>query len=85
MASAPVCCAALIAVLPDLAWGVGGAVSPVQYPAGLGGGGRRINADPRPVAVLPADTMRQFDWSGPAPVLDPLPRWVRAHVWTPAT
>jgi hypothetical protein len=24
--------------------------------------------------------MRQFDWSGTAPVLDPLPRWVRAQV-----
>jgi hypothetical protein len=24
--------------------------------------------------------MRRFAWSGPAPVLDPLPRWVRAGV-----
>jgi hypothetical protein len=24
--------------------------------------------------------MRRFSWSGPAPVLDPLPRWVRADV-----
>jgi hypothetical protein len=24
--------------------------------------------------------MRRFDWAGPAPVLDPLPRWVRAEV-----
>jgi len=24
--------------------------------------------------------MRRFAWSGPAPVLDPLPRWVRADV-----
>ena len=37
-----------------------------------------INADPRPVAVLPADSMRRFTWAGDAPVLDPLPRWVRA-------
>ena len=41
-----------------------------------------INADPGTVAVLPAGTMRQFSWSGPAPVLDPLPRWVRADVLT---
>jgi hypothetical protein len=26
--------------------------------------------------------MRQFAWSHPAPVLDPLPRWVRADVLT---
>jgi hypothetical protein len=26
--------------------------------------------------------MRQFAWSGPAPVLDPLARWVRADVLT---
>jgi hypothetical protein len=24
--------------------------------------------------------MRRFTWSGPAPVLDPLPRWLRADV-----
>jgi hypothetical protein len=30
--------------------------------------------------VLPAGIMRRFTWSGPAPVLDPLPRWVRADV-----
>ncbi|MDZ7883308.1 MAG: hypothetical protein U5N53_10540, partial [Mycobacterium sp.] len=33
-----------------------------------------------PVAVLPPDSMRQFDWAGEAPVLDPLPRWVSAEV-----
>ena len=41
-----------------------------------------INADPRPVAVLPADSMREFGWAGTAPVLDPLPRWVSADVLT---
>lgn len=81
-AAAAVCCAALIAVLPDLVWGVGGAVQAVRYPAGWSAVAARINADPRPVAVLPPDTMRRFAWSGPAPVLDPLPRWVRAHVWS---
>ena len=33
-----ICCAALIATLPDLAWGVGGKVSAVKYPRGLGVG-----------------------------------------------
>ena len=77
---AALCCLAVIAVLPDLAWGVGGKMRPVQYPPGWAEVAARINSDPRPVAVLPTDTMRQFGWAGPAPVLDPLPRWVRADV-----
>lgn len=81
-ATALVCCAALIATLPDLAWGVGGKVAAVQYPPGWAQVAARINADPRPVAVLPVGSMRLFDWAGAAPVLDPLPRWVRADVLT---
>jgi len=76
------CCVALIVVLPDLAWGVAGRVTPVHYPPGWAAAAAKINADPRPVAVLPADTMRHFPWAGPAPVLDPLPRWVHAEVLT---
>ena len=81
-ATALICCAALIATLPDLAWGVGGKVSAVQYPPGWATVAAMINADPRPVAVLPVDSMRRFAWAGDAPVLDPLPRWVRADVLT---
>ena len=79
-ATALVCCAALIATLPDLAWGVGGKVSPVEYPRGWAAAAAMINDDPRPVAVLPVDSMRRFEWAGDAPVLDPLPRWVRSDV-----
>jgi hypothetical protein len=78
--TAVVCCLALILVLPDLAWGVWGKVSPVHYPPGWAAVAAAINADLRTVAVLPAGTMRRFTWSGPAPVLDPLPRWLRADV-----
>ncbi len=77
---AAVGCAALVAVLPDLAWGVGGQMTSVHYPRGWTAVAEHINADPRPVMVLPADSMRQFQWAGAAPVLDPLPRWVRADV-----
>ncbi|HUH70572.1 MAG TPA: hypothetical protein VLZ05_17950 [Mycobacterium sp.] len=80
--SALVCCLALILALPDLAWGVWGKVSPVHYPPGWAAVAAAINANPRAVAVLPAGTMRRFSWSGAAPVLDPLPRWVRADVLT---
>lgn len=76
------CCVALMAVLPDLAWGVGGRLRPVHYPSGWAAMADVVNADPRTVAVLPVGTMRRFAWSGPAPVLDPLPRWVRAEVLT---
>jgi hypothetical protein len=78
--AALVCCLALLLALPDLAWGAWGAVSPVRYPRGWTAVAAAINADPRTVAVLPAGTMRRFSWSGPAPVLDPLPRWLRADV-----
>jgi hypothetical protein len=81
-AAAAACCVALLAVLPDLAWGVGGSMRAVHYPPGWATVAATINADPRPVAVLPADTIRRFAWSGPAPVLDPLPRWLRPHVYS---
>ncbi|MGK2882636.1 MAG: hypothetical protein ACSLE6_18225 [Mycobacterium sp.] len=80
--AAAMCCVALIATLPDLTWGVGGKVAAVRYPVGWSAVAAAINAEPRPVAVLPADSMRIFAWSGTAPVLDPLPRWVRADVLT---
>jgi len=80
--TALVCCAALLVCLPDLAWGVWAKVEPVHYPGDWNTVATLINRDPGAVAVLPADTMRRFAWSGPAPVLDPLPRWVRANVLT---
>jgi hypothetical protein len=82
LVTAAVCCVALLAVLPDLAWGVGGKVGSVRYPTGWATVASTINADPRPVAVLPPDSMRQFPWAGSAPVLDPLPRWVSGDVLT---
>ena len=79
-AAALACCAALVLSLPDLAWGVGGKIASVHYPGDWAAVAAAINREPAEVAVLPADTMRRFTWSGPAPVLDPLPRWLRADV-----
>jgi hypothetical protein len=79
------CSLALILALPDLAWGVWGKVAPVHYPSGWAAVAAAINDQPGPpgtIAALPAGTMRRFSWSGRAPVLDPLPRWVRADVLT---
>ncbi|OBG37051.1 hypothetical protein [Mycobacterium sp. E3198] len=78
--AALVCSVALILALPDLAWGGWNKVTSVRYPRGWAAVAAAINSDPRTVAVLPAGTMRRFSWSGPAPVLDPLPRWLRADV-----
>ncbi len=80
--AATLCCAALLVTLPDLAWGVGGKMTTVHYPPGWPAVTAVVNAEPGPVAVLPPDIMRNFDWAGDAPVLDPLPRWVRADVLT---
>ncbi|MBY0441802.1 MAG: hypothetical protein K2Q25_06660 [Mycobacteriaceae bacterium] len=80
--SAPACCVAVLLALPDLAWGVCGQVQPVHYPPGWAATSAAINNQPGTVAVLPAGMMRRFPWSGPNPVLDPLPRWVRADVLT---
>lgn len=78
--AALLCCVAVLAALPDLAFGVGGQLRPVRYPSGWYEVADLINADPAPVAVLPSATMRRFGWAGPAPVLDPAPRWVHAEV-----
>ncbi|OOK69144.1 transmembrane domain protein [Mycobacterium kansasii] len=80
--AALVCCVALVLAVPDLAWGVWGRVAPVHYPSGWAAVAAAIDREPGPVVVLPAGTMRRFSWSGSAPVLDPLPRWVRADVLT---
>ncbi|WP_245568856.1 hypothetical protein [Nocardia concava] len=69
---------ALIA-LPDMAWGVGGSLRPVHYPAGW----QRVAeiVDERgDVAVLPGGMFRKFSYSGSAPVLDPAPRMLRRDV-----
>ncbi|MFE7742964.1 hypothetical protein [Nocardia sp. NPDC057455] len=65
---------ALLALpLYDLAWGAGGAVRPVRYPAGWQQVADRIDG-PGDVAVLPGGMFRKFRYSGTAPVLDPAPR-----------
>lgn len=80
VSAALLCCLALILSLPDMAWGVAGQVNAVHYPGDWQAVAALINREPAEVAVLPADSMRRFAWSGPAPVLDPLPRWLRADV-----
>ncbi|MFC4123741.1 hypothetical protein [Nocardia rhizosphaerae] len=65
--------ALLVLPLADLAWGVGGQMRAVHYPAGWGQVAARIDG-PGDVAVLPTGMFRVFPYSGTAPVLDPAPR-----------
>ncbi|WP_068274620.1 hypothetical protein [Aldersonia kunmingensis] len=72
----------LIAVLPDLAWGVSGAMRPVHYPASWQTVAAAVNSadDDTDVAVLPGGMFRIFPWAGDAPVLDPAPRMLPRDV-----
>ncbi|PXX65434.1 hypothetical protein DFR70_104498 [Nocardia tenerifensis] len=63
----------LMLPLLDLAWGVGGAMRPVHYPAGWQRVAGHLDG-PGDVAVLPGGMFRRFRYSGQAPVLDPAPR-----------
>ena len=44
VATAMICCVALLATLPDLVWGVGGKVSAVQYPTGWARAAHRVRS-----------------------------------------
>jgi hypothetical protein len=73
--------AVLVALLPDLAWGVAGRLEPVAYPrdwerardvvAARGGGD---------VVLLPWGAFRAFEWNGGRTVLDPAARYLPGSV-----
>ncbi|WP_330184350.1 hypothetical protein OHB26_12565 [Nocardia sp. NBC_01503] len=65
--------------LPDMAWGVGGALRPVRYPGGWEQVATMVK-EPGDVAVLPGGMFRKFRWAGNAPVLDPAPRMLPRDV-----
>lgn len=71
--------ALIITALPDLAWGVGGAVRPVHYPTAWQRVAALVDA-PGDVAILPGGMFRKFPYSGSAPVLDPAPRMLSRDV-----
>ncbi|MFI5778200.1 hypothetical protein [Nocardia sp. NPDC051570] len=68
-----------VITLPDLAWGVGGALRPVHYPPGWQHVAAAIDG-PGDIAVLPAGMFRRFPYSGRVPVLDPAPRMLPRDV-----
>lgn len=69
-----------LAVLPGLAFGVGGKLAPTTYPASWQAISAAVPADRGAVAVVPLGMFRTFDYGPSAPVLDPTPRMLRAPV-----
>jgi hypothetical protein len=67
-----------VAVLPALAWGVGGALRPVEYPSDYVAVRAILAADSRPgaVAVLPWRNYARFGWNPASPAIQPLARVV---------
>jgi hypothetical protein len=59
--------------LPGIAWGIGGRLRPVQYPADWLTARRIIDANPRPgsVLLLPWAAYRRYGWNGGEAVYDP--------------
>uniref|UniRef100_UPI003D8F5A5E hypothetical protein n=1 Tax=Gordonia sp. B7-2 TaxID=3420932 RepID=UPI003D8F5A5E len=69
----------VVAPLPDLAWGVGGAVRPVSFPAEWSAVARIVPADAGAVARWPSNTVRRYAFANEVS-LDPAPRMLRAPV-----
>ena len=71
-----------LAVLPDLAWGVGGRLQPVDYPDDWSVVRQLVADEPDSgdVVALPWQSFRRFDWNDDRVVLDPAPRWLTTTV-----
>jgi hypothetical protein len=67
-----------VALLPDLAWGGLGRLSPVEYPREWSTVRDLVARDPHPgdVLVLPFSAFRRYPWNGGRTVLDPAPRYL---------
>ncbi|MFC9359984.1 hypothetical protein ACFTZB_25885 [Rhodococcus sp. NPDC057014] len=72
----------VLLALPDLAWGVGGALRPVRYPPSWQQVATELEVGPDSgdVAVLPTGMFRKFPYGSSAPVLDPAPRMLPEDV-----
>lgn len=63
----------LVAVLPDLAWGVAGRLEAVRYPAGWADVREEVAEEPKSgdLLLLPWGSFRAYDWNDRRTVLDP--------------
>lgn len=69
----------VVAPLPDLAGGVGGALRPVTYPDDYAAAAELLAGSDQAVAVVPTGPMRDYPWNH-GPSLSPLPRMIDAPV-----
>ncbi|WP_433363865.1 hypothetical protein ACQPZX_32925 [Actinoplanes sp. CA-142083] len=69
-----------VVALPDLAWGAGGKLRPVEYPAEWATVAAAIRADPGPVVSLPMSAYRAYPWNPGTIVYDPANRYLPATV-----
>ncbi|MBU2073058.1 MAG: hypothetical protein KJ938_01355 [Actinobacteria bacterium] len=63
-----------VTVLPDGAWGAGGRLGAVDYPAAYAAARSALGDAPGDVLVLPLSSYRQPEWNDGRKVLDPLGR-----------
>jgi hypothetical protein len=73
-----------VALLPDLGWGVGGRLTPVDYPPAWVAVRDRLAAEtaqPR-LVVLPWSAFRAYDWNDDRTLLDPARRFFPGEVVT---
>jgi hypothetical protein len=76
-----------VLLLPGLAWGAGGRLDAVRYPATWLAARQAIDADPAPgsVLVLPYAAYRRYQWNDSRTMLDPWPRLLRRQaIWNDA-
>ncbi|GAA4637360.1 hypothetical protein GCM10023196_090850 [Actinoallomurus vinaceus] len=69
-----------VVLLPGLAWGAGGRLHAVRYPADWVRARAAVRAAPGDVLVLPWEAYRSYAWNGGRRVLDPLPRFLPGRV-----
>ncbi|WP_147251719.1 hypothetical protein [Blastococcus sp. TF02-8] len=71
-----------VVALPDLAWGVGGRLRPVDYPQDWQRVREALADRDGDVLVLPFGAYRAFGWNDDRPQLDPASRWLPRPVVT---
>ena len=80
LASRSIVVAALLLPLllqPDVLWGAGGRLRPVDYPASWQAMRDEVaESAPGDVLVLPWTAFRRYEWNSERTVLDPAPRWL---------
>ncbi|MCX5068170.1 hypothetical protein OOJ91_20215 [Micromonospora lupini] len=78
----PLVVAAPVLLLPGLAWGLGGQLDTVRYPAEWSAVREVVNTDPvgGSLVSLPWSSFRAYRWAGNVPVLDPASRAFRRQV-----